>query len=313
MFINIPEDYSSMWGELTYHFTISEPRNLLVEIINGKDDSIIAVKKFYSCAEIKFNIAHIIRQNILPEPTSGETGFSIADLGFINVYVRIDSIVSESRTFILAHERPSTFPTLLTTMPEGRVLHPSESDSLLLITDLGNRSTARLTAVARDTSTHNNYTADYYTLSRNAEFHTFTVNADEFNTDYQSIEVTITTADQGRREIYYTLTPPNLKQNGYRVAWLSKEGSIESYTFPLISNVTQLSNGKIGRSLRSAYGTIKEVEALSEVIHSPRVWHINDDGSKEAINVTTTQYPKIREGTLSIANIDIEEYGKSFN
>ncbi len=313
MFINIPDNYSSLWGELVYNFAISEPEDLLVEIVNADDDTVIAVKKFYSSSEIKFNIARIIRQNILPYPTKSSTGFALAKSGFIRVYVRIGDVESSTRSYILAHDTPAVFPATLTTMPECRVLNSGESDSIFVITRSGNLSVATVKVAARDPSDYNDISTTFFSSSRFEEFSILTINADDYNENYQSIDVTIDSSSAGGKHIYYTLTPPAYAQKGYRVAWLSSEGSIECYTFPLVSDVKRLSDGGLSRTLRSAYGTEEEIEALSEIIYSVKVWHILDDGSSEEIEVTTNEYPVVVEGTLSIANIEIKERDESFN
>ncbi len=312
MFINTPENYSSAWSPLVYSYQTDTPEDLTLEIVNRDNNEVIAVKKFYLCDSINIDISRIIRQKISFSPTVAPTGFATAEGGFIRVRLSVNGENSATRVYTLARKRVDP-PTTLTTMPSYRMLGTGECDTIAVVTTLGEFTKAKVVASPRNADEHNVLENTFATLTHAKDFHVFTINADDYNTDYQSVEVIINPATENEQRLFYSLAEPCEQGDEYRVAWLSTMGSIERYTFPNVDATVRLQDGKVRYSLRSAYGTANEVEALSEIVSSSMVWHITKEGENRPIEVTTTECPIFSKGTLMVANIEIEEYDKDNN
>ena len=312
MFINIPENYSSAWCPLEYYYKIDSPEDLTLEIVNSDNDEVLVVKKFYSCDSIKIDISRIVRQKIIASPAIAPTGFAITEGGFIRVRLSVNGQTSATRVYTLAKNRVEP-PITLTTMPNARILGEGECDSIVVATTLGKFVKAKVVAIPRNAEEHNTQENTFATLSQSKEFHVFTINANDYNVDYQSVDVIMNFGSENEQKIHYSLSSPREKREQYRVAWLSTAGSIERYTFPVVDSTVRLKDGAVRYSLRSAYGTADEVEALSEIVSSSKVWHITSEGESLPVEVTTTEVPIFAEGALMVANIEVEEYDKGNN
>ena len=111
------------------------------------------------------------------------------------------------------------------------------------------------------------------------------------------------------------------RDEGCRIAWRSRAGSIEHYTFPVVKSVVQ----KIRKeqvltddagyedisirderttTLASAFEPAAVIEALAEIAASPQVWKIDGDKYEE-VDILTREQTIGRHGSLGCIEISL--------
>lgn len=147
----------------------------------------------------------------------------------------------------------------------------------------------------------------------------FRLNTRSFLPSVGTITVRIATAGQTVAEIGYTVVPKC--DEGCRIAWRSRAGSIEHYTFPVVKSVVQ----KIRKeqvltddagyedisirderttTLASAFEPAAVIEALAEIAASPQVWKIDGDKYEE-VDILTREQTIGRHGSLGCIEISL--------
>lgn len=147
----------------------------------------------------------------------------------------------------------------------------------------------------------------------------FRLNTRSFLPSVGTITVRIATAGQTVAEIGYTVVPKC--NEGCRIAWRSRAGSIEHYTFPVVKSVVQ----KIRKeqvltddagyedisirderttTLASAFEPAAVIEALAEIAASPQVWKIDGDKYEE-VDILTREQTIGRHGSLGCIEISL--------
>lgn len=147
----------------------------------------------------------------------------------------------------------------------------------------------------------------------------FRLNTRSFLPSVGTITVRIATAGQTVAEIGYTVVPKC--DEGCRIAWRSRAGSIEHYTFPVVKSVVQ----KICKeqvltddagyedisirderttTLASAFEPAAVIEALAEIAASPQVWKIDGDKYEE-VDILTREQTIGRHGSLGCIEISL--------
>lgn len=203
------------------------------------------------------------------------------------------------RTF-LACETPVAAPALLTTMPLCRMIGPAECDELTLLT----AGPIRVAVTARSPYSD---TAEVHRI-QSAGLHLFRVDLG----DFPDAE-TLTVEAEACGTVCYTVVPP--PEGACRLAWRSRAGSIEHYTFPVVLDTTvrvvrqrATSTGGAARwkerttTLRSAYEVREVLEPLSEILSAPQVWLL-ENGSYTAVEVASDQATVQRHGAMSCLEI----------
>lgn len=303
MVINIPSNFSSIYEDLVYEFKYDEESDVVIEINDTRTDEVIGVKKFYSTSTVKLNIAPLIFDSMLPEPQAVTlSGVVDPALGFPRISLTSGSTTTIDRYFTYAKSELAG-PALMTTMPQERILNVGERDAIYTIVPVGVKATYKVSATAAD---GNQVDLEQEVCSSSDLANIFYLCADQFSSDYNVLRVSFYSGTELQQEINYTLSRE--PSNGYRVAWISQSGSIEHYTFPTILDQTYLSSGATTKTLRSAYGTAAEIEALSQIISSPKVWR-DDYTHYTQIEVVTTEHVVRENGALSVATIKIKENG----
>ncbi|MFI3331896.1 MAG: hypothetical protein SNI51_00185 [Rikenellaceae bacterium] len=303
MFINIPNNYSSMWGELIYEYNSTDDTDLVVEIQDDTTDETTGVKKFYSTSSLKLNVAPLLFESMLPEPQPLVTGISTPERGFPKISIIIDSESSLSRRFTYAKEEVEP-PLMLSTMPNDRLLAVSECDSISILLPEDGVLTATLEGYTIEGEGSLESISTWVDSSGGAKI--VTINGDDYSDSYESLKLSLYCDNTLFEQVNYTLSAD--EANGYRMAWISSMGSIEHYTFPVVEEVVQLSSGGTTRTLRSAYGTAQELEALSEILFTTTLWRVNAT-TYTPIELLTTELPLRQDGALRIANFKISDNG----
>ncbi len=304
MFTNIPNNYSSMWGEIIFEYASTTDSDIVINIYDTQTSDQLGVKKFYSTSSAKINIAPLLFDSIFPSPQLSNTNLvNNPSVGFARIKLEAGGEASDQLTFTYAKEQV-TPPAVLSTMPKERMLYSGENDQIVVIAPAGTTISYALHLYPIGSEVSSN--PIYGICSTDGGVRLFTIHADQYNGLYGAAKIVFSCDGEEFGTIDYTLSAES--STGYRVAWLSSQGSIEQYTFPIIVSKLRQSSDVVTKSLRSAYGTEDEIEALSELVSSAKVWHADSSGGTyTAIEVLTTEQYIRREGVLMIANIEIQE------
>ena len=226
-FTSLPEMFSSVFGPLAYTFSNAAETELFLEILSTRDGSRIGSKRFYNTPTGTLNIAPMVRKNIRFVPSSGMTGFCNSESRSASVQLAVGTTYSEVRTFVAAHDsvKPSR---ILTTMPSHRIIAYGESDEITCCIP-GQHTVTVTSDITAEALTYNAIGGEELTL--------FRLNTRSFLPSVGTITVRIATAGQTVAEIGYTVVPKC--DEGCRIAWRSRAGSIEHYTFPVVKSVVQ--------------------------------------------------------------------------
>ncbi len=304
MFINIPNNFSSLWGELIYEYNSTEEKDIVIEILDTESEETLGVKKFYSSSSAQLNLAPILFETALPKSSQLQFSSTItAAYGFPSVSLTDGDSSCETRTFTFADSSISA-PATLSSMPENRLLCAGERDIITIVAKEASQLSYTITGTRSSDGESVTLQKSNYSISSQAIQHSIV--ADSYSSTYQAIYYTLYYGSEAIATRNYSLSSEAAA--GYRVAWLSKRGSIEHYTFPIIEEQNYLSSGATTRTLRSAYGTAEEVEALSEIISSPCVWRVSGD-EYSAIEILTTEQQIRSLGELMIVTIKVQENG----
>ncbi len=304
MFINTPNNFASMWGELNFEYSCTDDTDIVIEIINDVSGDVIAVKKFYSSSSAKINVTPILFNLMLPQPVrAASTSMLLPSSGFPRIRAEVDAEQCSGIYFTYATTDIEA-PAMLTTLPTDRLLYSDECDQIAIVAPAATTVTYSLYGMAKGSSSEVIISSSF--SSSNGGARNLYLNADEYCQIYDSLRVEFYVDDAVIGSVSYTLSSE--LSSGYRLAWISSRGSIEHYTFPFVCDETHQSDGATAKTLRSAYGTAAEVEALSEIISSQKVWRVVGDDYQE-VSVLTTEQVIRQDGVLSIANIKILENG----
>lgn len=303
MVINTPSNYSSMWEELTYTYSNETAEDVVVQIIDSRSSEVIGVKKLYSCDNFSLDIAPLIFDSMLPQPrvVSNTLLDVVSSSGFPKIALKVGSTTTAASGFTYATEQVEA-PSVLTTMPQQRMLYAGEFDSIWVTSTEGLMGTFTVKGYSSDDGSLK--VSEGYSCGSSDLGAILHLCADAYNSTCDSLIVSYLEGGEAVKTINYTLLPE--PSSGYRLAWISSSGSIESYTFPIVSDISRSSSGKLCKTLRSAYGSREEIEALSEITNSLVTWRVDEDGYTQ-ISVEPSEQPIIQDGALAIITLKIEQ------
>ncbi len=301
MFINIPENFSTSYGELIYKFQNSTSTDLkfTVKLINS--DEIIGVKKLYNTEAASINVAPLVRNILTPKPQRMTTTFSIPDHTSLGVSVTCNTTAAEVRYFTAAKERPSQ-NSIMTTLPLRREIKIGDQESILIHAAEGVTVGARIVISRFENS------VIYRELEQAmGESGVMLLNLNTSGlSDVSAIDVDIFVGGSLLERVTYTVSPQN--RYAYRLAWVSSAGSIEHFTFPRVMQRKVLSSGKFEVTLVSDYESQQTIDALSELLTSVGVWRVDDD-EYTPVEVATSELVVYRDGKLSLVELKVIENG----
>lgn len=276
-FTTIPQPYAPLGGALTYAIEADAPTDLTVRILDNTMTELYGAKRFARATNVEFDIAPYLRRALHFTPTVGRTGIYAGARRVLPVFVEVASSATQQvltaplRTFLpTTYEVPS--PALLTSMPLARLIPEGACDELSLRTDGQQEITVGIGYGPQTMSqTH---------VIPSGGLHLFLLNTADF-----PLADTLTVDAGPCGKVVYTLMRP--VQGAVRLAWRSRSGSIEHYSFPIevtaeVEATKQHAYGPEGhtgrttfehhRKLRSALETRAVLEALSELLCTPEAW-----------------------------------------
>lgn len=296
-----------------YRIASDRTQTIDIRLTDSRSGELLGTKRFVEVTEALFDAAPIVRRHLrfLPKRSRASGFVAMEDRcrTVIATAVSADDpdnpIVSEASIFY-AGTGEATVPSFITAMPLQRLIAPSEQDELTLLSD----ESPWITITAEGPDGENRRTFNTF----NSFVNPFRINADDFP---GAERITVEARSGGKVE--YTVVPA--PQGARRIAWRSRAGSIEHYTFPIeTETAVEVSKSRIrgtegcstvavatgGRMrLRSAYETREMLESLAEIVASPEVW-LADGEQYVPVDVTTDRAVVHRHGVLSLLEIEIQ-------
>ena len=254
----------------------SEPRNVLVEIINHLTDEVVATQQLCGVTQGEVDIAPYVEHFTFRRPSS-YTSTTMIDEGYRAIYkIRIDDTVSPI-VVVSTNNVAISAPQILSDMPLRRTICEGESDEVLLFAPLGSNVMVKVFAGNEELASFTQ--GSHYGVVR------FTlVPADFYNEE--NLRVVFHCDNQIVGELHYNIIVSS--RADVRLAWVGDKGAIERYTFPYSRKVRrEVERKRIEREslprtigvatrynlhLASRYERAATIKALQQIISSPRVW-----------------------------------------
>ena len=288
------------------------PTNVLVEIIDDVTEEIVATQQLRGITAGEVNIAPYI-------PVSG--GYSPAitphshlrEAPVATYRIRVGEVESAPITVSVNNELPATLPAIISAMPHSRTISRNESDELLLLGEEGAIYTARIVADTGEVLSLETTSVTGATI--------LSISTEDFGTDIRTLDLELSCEGVSLGSLHYTLRPRY--NSSVRVAWLSHKGSTERYTFPVTSKVQCASQRGVVEKLDkqqvasissvcditlvSRYESHDTIQALAEIICSPKVW-MEEGGVWSEVVVTSPTLDYNLFGELDSMSINIRKW-----
>lgn len=284
-FTLLPERHAPLGAEVRYgvEADTAQTIDLRVKILEGPDAGRIAgARRFVGVAAAESDLGPILRRALRYEPTVGATGLRDADGRTVMALVEAEGSADDlyrsiPRTLLPGYRKPVA-PMLLTSMPRERLLAPGEADELTLFAT--GPCTIRVSAPGCAGAAERSFGVAA------AGLHLFRLAADDFA---GADRITVDADEAGT--VAYTLLPA--PEGAIRLAWRSREGSIEHYTFPVerqercavvrteardtAGAVVTVAAGEEWRTtVVSAHEPRAVRRALAGILSAPQVWRVEE-------------------------------------
>ncbi len=308
-FIRIPNSYVPLGSPLTYEVHESDIADIQIRITDASRTQLYGAKRFNAARAAEFDIAPYLRRALRFTPTTGSTGVYDGASRTLTAIVEAWSSViplvlaAPPRTFLPStDELPA--PCLLTSMPFVRLIPDGAADELTLLTQAPLQITLTI-EYGPNTATENH-------IIPSDGLHLFRLNTADFP---HADKITVDAGVCGK--VVYVVVKP--VQDAVRLAWRSRNGSIEHYSFPIETTATVEatkrsaygSDGYVNsatfecrRTLRSALETREMLEALAELLHTPEVWLV-EGADYTPVDVISDRAVVHNYGTMSTLEITI--------
>lgn len=310
-----PQQFAPISEGLLFAFDTeeTEPRDVDVEIVNIQTNEVVATQHLTGVTKGEVDIAPYVERFAFRAPASYTTT-TILDEGYCTAYrIRIDGI--ESPVAIVSTNRTTVaVPQILSDMPQRRKISDGESDEVLIFASLGSTVSIHIKSADRN----------LLSLSHTTQFgvsRLTLVAADFYNEE--SIEVSIFVGMVEVGKITYTIVAPS--RGEVRLAWESDSGAIERYTFPFARKVRrEVERERIKRvplpqsvsvsttchlHLASRYERAATIEALQQIISSPRVW-IDQGENFQRVEVVNSHTERGLQGKPDCVELELSLWRK---
>lgn len=309
-FSSLPSHLAPIGGIL--HYELADLTTSSVDLrIYTSSNHLLGTKRIVGQSDCAIDIAPYLRNHsfFTPPPIETPTGFLPLHDRMMHIVVEADDgetrMCSDLRSFVVA-DRLYTAPSLLTALPHERLLAPSECDLLTLLLD--EPMTVTVVEHRSDGTTQNHaYTSSVTPLCG------FWLRADDFP-EAERLTLHLGTLCS----VTYTLLPQ--PEGAVRLAWRSRTGGFEHYTFPKqkkhrVTVAKERGYGLQGYDIRttqveertlleSAYETEPMLDALAELLYAEQVWRCTPNGY-EVVDVVTEQSDIGHCGLLSTLSIEL--------
>lgn len=308
-FISVPGPHAPADRRAEFRIVCDGPRTIDVRFSDAQSGELLAAKRFAGVSEAVFDAAPIARRHIEFAPQPGNaSGFAAAGDRMLALTVAA-ATAEEPDTEIAAqcifYAGDAPIPSLVTRMPLRRLIGPGEWDELTVLSQGPLQAT--VTAKGPTGEQTRNYASGSTLVKlfrlRPADF----PEAEQLTVDFGSLG-----------SVVYSVS--RFPHDARRLAWRSRTGSLEHYTFPTeVATEIGATKTRVLRPdgyatttaeeerrirLRSACETRAAVEALAEIVASPDVWLIVGD-RYEPVDVATDTAAIQRQGMLTTLEIAI--------
>ncbi|MDE7305274.1 MAG: hypothetical protein K2N04_05100 [Alistipes sp.] len=310
-FKTTPPDYSPTWRRAECRVASDPAQTIDIALRHTLTGELLGTRRFVNITEAAFDVSPIIRRTIRFAPQPAPTGYVSAVDRKIPVTVTAaltddpsQKTRSPTRVYFAGADTPAML-SLLTTMPTERLIAPGEWDEATLLFDLPPKTTVTAQGPA------GTVVRTYAPASSGLQL--FRLDTSDFP-GAERITVEFDTCGK----VEYTVVPA--VQGARRIAWHTRAGSIEHYTFPIEPTASVETQKTRIRSfegpevvsadqeqrlrLRSAYETRTMLEALAEILVAPEVWIVDSSGYRK-VDVLSDRAVVHRHGTLSCLEIEI--------
>ena len=293
-FCSTPQNFTPIEQGLVFAFTTENdtPASVVAEIVDCSDESVVATLRLHDVTTAEVDIAPYIAPFVERKPLRGAVSM-LCEAPTASYKLRIGEVesadvkVSLNRSEVIA-------PAVATTMSSQRRLACGESDEVLLFAEDGSSI-----EVVMESDTGESLHLEEVTSSG---VMLFTIVATDFSQKCQWVDVVVLCDGNEVATLRYNIVAPTVR--GVRLAWLSSEGSIERYTFPIAQSVTlnaereRVGRGEIVRTVAcrsesrlemvSRYEPRATIAALSEIVASSRGWLVAEEDIAVAVVTSTT-------------------------
>lgn len=309
-FTQIPQQHAPLGQPIPCALEQDEAGTLDVRLFDLQS-RILWAKRFAEVTEAAFDAAPCLRRLLRFTPAAGRTGFYPTEGRTVTALFdartpgdAASAVNTPARTFLPGHAAVQG-SALLTSMPRQRLIVEGGCDELTLVTE--GACTMAVTARGTDAVTGETF------RSEGRGLHVFRLDL----RDYPEAQ-TLTLYAGACGAVDYSVVPAS--EEGMRLAWRSRAGSIEHYAFPVVRTTQvrvekQRAEGPDGRTataavadreavLVSAYESRAVLEALTELLASPEVWQVESE-AYVPVDVLTDEAVVQRHGTLSCLELTI--------
>lgn len=271
----------------------AEPLSFEVEIVDVATEEVIATQRLNEVLNAEINIAPYI--SAFEEYSPTYTAHSALHAAPTAMYkIRIGGVESEVVTVSINAVCCEKTPAIITSQPLHRRISYGEHEELLLMAETGDVIVAAISADNGETlSLEGHVTTAPLRLC---------ISTEDFGNDIQTMDIRLTCNGEEFGQLHYDMVAS--RKEAVRLAWLSERGTIERYTFP-ISHTSKrsvekqhirshsgpqavLGNTVIELSVASRYEPRATIEALIEIISSPKAWIERTNGVFIGVEVATS-------------------------
>lgn len=267
------------------------PQDVMVDVVDVATDTTLSRQHLRQITTAEVNIAPYTRDFSLHTPSQKRhTSFKEAPSSLYAI--RCEDCQSEPLR-ISVNRREQSTPTLVTSMPLNRTISYGERDELLLLVNPNNHISVYI-----EGDTGEVMMLDYTALTGAA---ILSISTADFAYNIGTLDVDIECNGEWLTTLHYKMVRSGRKS--MRLAWISDEGSIERYTFPMttkrqqkcekrsvaaaegqrvVSATTEQSDVLISR-----YEPRLTIESLAEIISATKVWIERGDDYNEVEVLTS--------------------------
>ncbi len=311
-FTSIPQNYSSFLHPLIYEFSDDgSPRTLDLIIRDDMTDDTIAVKRLCNTSAGRVDIAPILRSRMNVVPLT-KPGFSSAYPRALMVRTTVED--ADQTRWFLPTETDMRGLSLLSTLPVLRPISAGECDELMLGPNINSVKIEVTTPAGQEAQTILNPAAGHPSIYR--------LDTTEVAEDFKQIVLSFSDLSGAVcHRVSYTRVPR--PEEAVRVAWFSRRGSLEHYTFPVRNRQAErqerasltLCDGRrlctrTGHetllTLTSAYEPREVLKALCEIGSSPALWVVASDGRYLEADVAAGERTVCEHGAISALTFTFE-------
>ncbi len=270
--------------------TNDTPSDLIVEIVEAGANEVVATQLLREVISAKVNIAPYISHFSERMPHSAASS-SMFEAPTATYYVRVGDVKSEN-IVLSVNGCDTLLPSIISTHANQRHIAYGECDEVLM--RVAPQSVVKVNISADNGET---LSIEHATISGMV---ILAISTEDFGSDINSLNIEL--SQNGAVFDHFGYSVAKRVGKATRLAWLSGKGSIERYTFPVSQSCyckvekqyLDTSTGLLmtratmrqGLSLLSHYEPRATIEALGEIISSPKVW-IDENGFRE-VEVATS-------------------------